>query len=106
MDRCSEASLGSTIATLEGKMGMSPLIVRLLAPIGSVLNLDGVVIYSTINIIFFAQKHNYEIGLFDILITRRVVHTLHIRNRTSPYTISCGLASGDKRSLNLLGRDV
>ncbi|XP_049528337.1 excitatory amino acid transporter [Dermacentor silvarum] len=68
----SNMTLTSTVSSLEGKVGLHPLVVRLVAPLGATFNKDGTAIYMAINTVFFAQRSGYHITFFDVLATSTV----------------------------------
>ncbi|KAK8764860.1 hypothetical protein V5799_032532 [Amblyomma americanum] len=62
----------STVTSLEGKVGLNTLVVRLLAPLLATLNKDGTAIYMTVNTVFFAQRSGYHFTFLDLLATSTV----------------------------------
>ncbi|XP_077487058.1 excitatory amino acid transporter 1-like [Amblyomma americanum] len=68
----SNITLTSTVTSLEGKVGLNTLVVRLLAPLLATLNKDGTAIYMTINTVFFAQRSGYHFTFLDLLATSAV----------------------------------
>ncbi|XP_075550700.1 excitatory amino acid transporter-like [Dermacentor variabilis] len=77
----SNMTLTSTVSSLEGKVGLHPTVVRLVAPLGATFNKDGTAIYMAINTVFFAQRSGYHITFFDVLATSAV--TLVISSATA-----------------------
>ncbi|CAN7937561.1 unnamed protein product, partial [Ixodes hexagonus] len=51
-----------TMATLERKIGLLPSTVRLVVPLGTILNRDGAAIYGIVATIYIAQKQGVQLG--------------------------------------------
>ncbi|XP_077539574.1 neutral amino acid transporter B(0)-like [Haemaphysalis longicornis] len=68
----SNMTLVSAVSSLEEKVGLSPLVVRLFAPLGAMFNKDGTAIYMAINTVFFAQRNGYSITFLDVIVTSTV----------------------------------
>ncbi|KAH6928623.1 hypothetical protein HPB50_017653 [Hyalomma asiaticum] len=66
----SNMTLSSTVSSLEEKVGLNPMVVRLVAPLGATFNKDGTAIYLVINTVFFAQRSGYHVTFLDFLATR------------------------------------
>ncbi|KAL3213032.1 hypothetical protein MRX96_051776 [Rhipicephalus microplus] len=65
-------TLTSTVSSLEDKVGLDPMVVRLVAPLGATFNKDGTAIYLVINIVFFAQRSGYHVTFLDFIATSTV----------------------------------
>ncbi|XP_037520897.2 neutral amino acid transporter B(0) [Rhipicephalus sanguineus] len=66
----SNMTLTSTVSSLEDKVGLNPVVVRLVAPLGATFNKDGTAIYLVINTVFLAQRSGYHVTFLDFLATR------------------------------------
>ncbi|KAH7948088.1 hypothetical protein HPB52_018434 [Rhipicephalus sanguineus] len=68
----SNMTLTSTVSSLEDKVGLNPVVVRLVAPLGATFNKDGTAIYLVINTVFLAQRSGYHVTFLDFLATSTV----------------------------------
>ncbi|KAL1425978.1 hypothetical protein MTO96_018686 [Rhipicephalus appendiculatus] len=68
----SNMTLTSTVSSLEDKVGLNPVVVRLVAPLGATFNKDGTAIYLLINIVFLAQRSGYHVTFLDFIATSTV----------------------------------